>query len=76
MFGQYHLHRESEVIVLAQPDEIVKLNGLIDKLNVDEDIVGKWLAKAKVDRVEDMKQTDIEKCIEHLTKIAEEAITV
>lgn len=73
-YGKEHLFRNVELAVLATSDQVSKLNSLIKNLSIDSTVVDKWLTKAKVDRIEDMQTDGIEKCIKHLTKIAEEAI--
>lgn len=63
-FDLGNLTRESSVADLASDDEIQRLQHLIGVLKLDESVIGKWMTKAKVERLEDMPSDTIAKCIE------------
>lgn len=67
--GTEMLECDSDVIVLATPEQVEKMKKLIDVLKFDEATLQKWLDKAMADSWEEMTQTDLAKCIDHLTTL-------
>jgi GTPase SAR1 family protein len=67
-YGQDILEKESTPIEMATPDDVLKLTKLLEIVNVDENIVQKWLAKAEANNFHEMTKDQIEKCVDYLDK--------
>lgn len=65
-YGGDILERESVAESLATPEQADELKRLIDLLKVPSELVQKWLDKAKSETFEEMPESSILKCIEHL----------
>lgn len=67
-YGQDIIEKKATPKVLAAPDEIVKLNRLLESIVVPDGTVERWKTKAGVEEFADMTADDIAKCIEYLEK--------
>ena len=71
---------EQEIIVSEEMDveptsSLLKLQQMIERLYVPQKTIDLWLKKAKVESVEDLTETQLQKCIAHLkTKEEQDAI--
>lgn len=68
LYGKDILERVAVPILMATPEQVVKLEKLTKVLNLDAEIVNKWLSKADVDNYSEMTQEQIGKCIEYVEK--------
>lgn len=64
----------STPVQMASESQVEVLAGLVETLNVDAEIVSKWLAKAKAETFAGMTADQIGKCITHLRDKAKEAV--
>ena len=55
-------------VKLATDEEVAEVKRLLEIVKTDEEEIAKWFKKAKVETWEDMKQEEITKVIEFLTK--------
>lgn len=72
MYGEQYIDKDAKPEDLATPEQIAELNKWIEKLNLDEKIINKWLDKAKASRFEEMEKSKIQACIDHVKKNLEE----
>lgn len=72
-FDMGSMTREAEAATLASPEDVARLKGLVATLHLDDDVVGKWLSKAKVACIEDMPAEAITACIEWCESKVKEA---
>lgn len=68
LYGADILESEHTPLVLATPEEVARLNTLVEGLKVDAETVGKWLTKCDVDTFADMSQTQIQSLIAYCEK--------
>ncbi|HYF35138.1 MAG TPA: AAA family ATPase [Prosthecobacter sp.] len=62
-YGAEALEREAKPIVLATPEQVKEIRGLLEVVKLPDGLVEKWLDKAKVDTFEDMPSDTLAKCI-------------
>lgn len=67
-YGKEIIEKQSTPLVLATPEEVARLNTLVEGLKVDAETVGKWLTKCDVDTFADMSQTQIQSLIAYCEK--------
>ena len=67
-YGKDILERESTPTPMATPEQVQKLERLVKVVNLDTDIIVKWLTKADVDSTAEMTSEQIQKCIEYVEK--------
>lgn len=65
-YGRDILERDVIQIQMATEDQIIELEKLINLLHVDQEVCQKWLDKSKSETWSDMKEIEIEKCIQYL----------
>lgn len=65
-YGKKSMEKEVKNEELATPDQVKELEYLIKILQIDVATTQKWLAKAKSESFDEMPQTAIVKCIQHL----------
>ena len=65
MYGNI-INKEPEPVTLATKEQIEELEKLIEIINVDQDIIDKWLAKAEAETFADMTYEQISRCISYL----------
>lgn len=63
LYGKDVIEKPSVPLVLATPEEVARLNTLVEGLKVDAETVGKWLTKCDVDTFADMSQPQIQSLI-------------
>lgn len=69
-FGPEVMERKAAVSPLASVEQLTELNLLFTKAPVERGpLEEKWLKAAKVDALEDMKATDLTKCIDYLNRL-------
>jgi len=66
LYGKDVIEKPSVPLQLATGEQISKITRLIETINVDAEIVNKWLLKAQVATFAEMKSEDILKCIAYL----------
>lgn len=67
-YGRDVIEAKAAPLVLATPEQLAELNGLLSTLKVEDDLVGKWLEKSKAASLADMTTAQVAACIEHLKK--------
>lgn len=67
-YGRDVLERGAVAEVLASPETIGQLAGLIELMKVPQETVDKWLDKAKAETLAELPADVAKKCIEFLTK--------
>lgn len=65
-YGKDVLEKNTKNEILSSPEQVKELTRLIDLIKVPEEKYKKWLDKASSETFEEMKNEDIEKCINHL----------
>lgn len=70
MYGAAVIDRPIQPIVLASPEQVAKLNHLVEVLQVPREDLDKWLLKAQATDIEDLSADNAEK----LTKFFKEKI--
>lgn len=65
-FGEEIFLRESEIEILATPEQIEELNRLIELFKVPQNIIDKWLMAAKSQSLDEMETKKIQACIDSL----------
>lgn len=68
LYGNEVISRQSKPFEIATPEQIEEITRLETVMKLDEEIRRKWLTKAGADSWADMKQEDLQKCIDHLKK--------
>lgn len=68
VYGRAVIEKESIPINLALPEQVIRLNLLVDGLKVDSDTKEKWLTKCGVDAFEEMSQPQIQSLIGYCEK--------
>lgn len=68
VYGRAVIEKESVPINLALPEQVIRLNLLVDGLKVDSDTKEKWLTKCGVDTFEEMSQPQIQSLIGYCEK--------
>jgi hypothetical protein len=69
-FGRDVMEAQSEAIQIATPEQLAKLNNLIEALNVSPEDVQKLLDKAEAERFEEVPADQMQKWIDGLSKRA------
>jgi hypothetical protein len=67
-YGKEIIEKESAPVIMATPEQVEKLNKLIEVVKVEDDTINKWLVKADVDEFGEMEGETIQKCIDFLEK--------
>jgi hypothetical protein len=67
-YGTEILSRAATPVLLATPEQVAEIKRLLGIVKIDEEEVNRWLNKADVDQFEEMKASDIQKCIDYVTK--------
>lgn len=65
-YGKEVMEKEAVPVKVAEFQQVMALMKLIDLLKIPEETIEKWLKKANSEKLEDMTETDIQKCIDHL----------
>lgn len=65
-YGEEIILKDAEVEKLATDAQISELKALIELFRVTQETVEKWLTKAEAESFDEMKSSDIQKCIDHL----------
>lgn len=65
-YGLEILEKSAIPQILASKEQIEKINNLIKLLNIQEEVVEKWLTKSQSNSFDEMKTDDIQKCIDYL----------
>lgn len=68
IFGESTLTAPPMAEKIASDEQVLRFKSLIDLLKIEEDQVLKWLEKSKSEKIEEMSEVNILKCIEHLEK--------
>lgn len=68
LYGKDVLEKESTPVAMAMPEQVARLNILVDGLKVDQDAQDKWLTKCGVDKFEEMSQEQIQSLINFCEK--------
>jgi len=68
LYGAEVLESEHTPLILATPEEVARLNALVDGLKVDKEVVDKWLTKCDVETFGDMSQAQIQSLIAYCEK--------
>lgn len=67
-YGKDILERASVPVEMAKPEQVSRLNMLVDGLKVPPETIEKWLTKCDVDKFEEMTAKDIASLIEYCEK--------
>lgn len=65
-YGTAMLEKKSEPMKLADGRKVAELKEILEIVRLPEGLVEKWLAKANVDRFEDMPADVLEKCLDYV----------
>ena len=68
LYGKQELERAAEVKELATKEQVKAINELLEKTYVPKETTEKWLIKANVNDFNEMEKSDVQKCIDFLTK--------
>lgn len=71
-YGKEIIEKVSQPIALATPEQVEKLEKIIQVINLDSEIVNKWHTKAGTESFAEMTVDQIGKCIEYVEKKLEE----
>lgn len=63
-YGRAVLEREAQAQELATPDQVLELRHLVEVLRIEDEIVEKWLDKARADTFAEMPRDAALKCID------------
>jgi hypothetical protein len=66
IYGASIIEKESTPIILASPEQVEKLEKLVKIINLDPEIIQKWLSKAEAESFEEMTSETINKCIAYV----------
>jgi hypothetical protein len=69
LYGKKVIEAQSVPMVLATPDQVNRLNTLVDGLKIDQETKDKWLTKCAVESFSDMSNKDITSLIQHCEKL-------
>lgn len=72
LYGKDIIEKEAVPINLAPAEKVSKLTNYINVVRVDETVVKKWLDKANADSLDQMTESQIDKCIEYVEKMVSE----
>lgn len=67
-YGKQIIEKESTPIEMATPEQVEKIQQLVEIVNVDQTVIDKWFTKADVDEWNEMTGEQISKCIEYVQK--------
>lgn len=62
-YGKDNLEGTASIIVIARPDQVADIKGLLEVLKVTEEDVSKWLNKANVDTFEELTMEQADKMV-------------
>lgn len=65
-YGRDVIEKKQAALVLATPEQVRKLQKLIQAVKVEEEVLAKWRTKARVENWSEMTAAQIEPCIAHL----------
>lgn len=68
LYGKNVIESESIPVVLATPEQVLRLNKLVEGLKVEQETKDKWLTKCGVESFEDMSNDQIQSLINHCEK--------
>jgi len=63
LYGKEVIEKQGEVMVLATVEQVKELNDLIALLNIQSDVIEKWLKKEEVEAFAEMSTANIQKYI-------------
>lgn len=63
VYGRAVIEKEATPIVLATPEQVSRLENLVEGLKVGEDVIEKWLTKCNVDNFSEMSNEQISSLI-------------
>jgi hypothetical protein len=63
-YGKNAIERAAVPLSLASPDQVDRLEKLIDLVNLPLETISKWFTKTDVDKFEEMTSEQIQKCID------------
>lgn len=69
LYGKETVEREAVPVKLASPEDIARLQSLIEGLKVDEDTIEKWYKKCNVESLVEMSEEQIKSLIAHCEKL-------
>lgn len=67
-YGEEIIKRDSNPIEMATSGQVEALNKLIETVNIDEQTIMKWLAKADASSFDELTEKQIQKCIDYVEK--------
>lgn len=62
-YGKEIIEKESVPILMSTPEQVERLEKLVKTVNLEPEIINKWLSKADVDSFAEMTDTQIQACI-------------
>lgn len=68
VYGREIIEKESIPVLLATPEQVARLQSLVEGLKVDQETQDKWLSKCGVDSYVDMTNTQIDSLIQFCEK--------
>lgn len=76
LYGTEIMAAASKPLVMATPAQVLEIKKLIELVRVDEELVKKWLKKARAEDFEEMSKEQIESCIAFVKTKIKDAETV
>lgn len=67
-YGKQIIEKETIPVAMATPEQLQRVNKLIEIVKVEDTTINKWLLKADVDSFDEMSDEQIQKVIEFLEK--------
>lgn len=72
MFGRDAIESDVTSITIATPDQVKRVQDLLEIVKIDPETIDKWFKKAKVEGFDEMDNDTITKCINYLANIIKE----
>ncbi len=67
-YGSEIIEKKAEVLTLATHEDVLKINSLLNVIQIPQDTVDKWFKKADVSKWQEMTSDQIRMCIEYCEK--------
>jgi len=70
-YGKEIIEKDAEVVSMATPQQVERIQQLVGIINIDDETIGKWFRKAGVDEWKEFTSEQIEKAISYCEEKAE-----
>lgn len=67
-YGKEIIEREAVPVPMATPEQVARIQSLVEIVRIDEEIITKWFTKCDVSEWAEMKSDEISKCIDYVEK--------